>query len=365
MINREGYLKELVEKTGIKIAPGDYRSLQMQFWPELGTYSPDVIIEGDSVLLFVVGRSRHEIDAEKLALLAENGWKLSPRFKLLLITEGHTPPECLQEMKDSLPARRESPLCWLSWTEIYTILHRTLRTRDENATTRELIDALLGLFASEQLAPFVGFDSDNLRSYRESLQSLDRVYTTARLLVSDLESKLVDRGIQRISMHAPDRESIQAKAPRSLAVQYADESWDPGVLSGGGLFMKVDYLVGEIQVGFESATTDPRSRALVVEARQRIADLLAEDSRLRLRLSGGKGNGEPGRDASLLAQLETSEGALQISRVELLYLFDGEREDLLPLLVDCLARLRDFAADMPLLPVNRVAGESPFVVAGS
>ncbi len=364
MVNREGYLGGLFQKTGMSVAPADLATLQIQFWPELGAYSPDVVIEGDSTLLFVVARRRNALDVENLVRLAENGWKLSPRFRLLLVTDGKTQPGEVEEMENALPKQRRSPLAWIGWSQIYSFVHQTLRSREENATTRELIGALLALFAAERLAPFVGFDGGDLRNYRESIPSVDRVYTTAGLLVSDFDALLAESKIRRISTHTPGVEEIRSKAPRSLEVRYADESWDPAALAGGGLFLKADYLVGEIHLGFESDTTDPRARALLVEARQHIVRLFEKEPDLRVRLAGARKPG-PARDASLIAQLETHEGAARISRVELVYIFDGERDDLLPVMAEKFIALRDFAGRLPLLPLQRQAGESQFVVAGA
>ncbi len=364
MVNREGYLGALFDRAGINVAPGDYRAFQIQFWPELGAYSPDLIVEGDSLLLFVVSRPRKSLDPEKLRLLAESGWKLSPRFRLLVITDGSTPPPAMAALEDRLPKNRRPALGWMSWNDVFMTLYGTLRKRDENATTKELIEAFLGLLTSEGLAPFVGFDGEDLKSYRESLPALDRVYSTAKRLIADIESILTTEGIRRISLHGPVEGTLPIRAPRSLLVQYTDEAWDPGVLACGSLILRTDYVVGEVHVGFRSIAADSRARALLVEGRNHISKLFEKRENLRLRLIGSRGGSEPTRETSLIAQLETQEGK-GITSVEFISVHDGERDDLLPALAEELISLRDFVTDVPLLPLHRTPGESPFVVAGT
>ncbi|MBN1825885.1 MAG: hypothetical protein JW958_06425 [Candidatus Eisenbacteria bacterium] len=365
IVDREAYLGEILRQAKVEIPAREIASTQIQFWPELGHGSPDVILESDSLLLFVVGWDPGRFDKRKLHLLVENGWKLSPRFNLLLISDGNAAPPEVEELNQDLPGHREAPFRWVGWRSIYRTLYQSLRERKEEAPAKELVNDLLGLLAAEGRAPFIGFHDAVLRDYRESLPAIDRLQTSVRLLLSDLERHLQGSGIQRISPRDGKDEDMPWQAPRVLHQEYADESWDPRLLSVGGLFLRVDYVVGEVRVGFKSNLHDPSAKALLVEGRSRIAEDLHEKEEILLRLVGEEGKEEPCKDASLLARLETLNGAASINGVELLSVFDGARDDLVPFLAESLTTFRDLADSIPLLPLHRYSGESPFVIAGA
>ncbi len=364
MVDRKAYLGDLLQRLDVSIPKADLDQLQIQFWPELGVYSPDLIIEGDSHLLFVVSRSQATLGAEKLKALAENGYKLSPRFSLLVITDGRTEPEELADLREAVPGRRDDPYRWINWSDIYTALHRQLKTENEHDTTRGLINGFLGLLSKKGLAPFVGFCEDDLRDYREQLPVMERVFGTANLLAGDLDHKLAEHGIQRISSHDPTSDDIDPRVMRTSTIHYVDESWDPGILNCGSLIVRIDFLGGEVHVGFQSNLTDSRSRALIVEARNRIGEFFQRDESLLLRLSRGNREAEPTRDAMQVAPIETQEGSA-ITRAELVSVQGSGQEDLVETLVAKLVAMREFVADVPLIPVHRETGKSPFVIAGS
>ena len=365
MVDRDEYLGEILRQAKVDVAQGEYSKIQIQFWPELGLCRPDVVLESDSFLLFIVGWKRDSIDRKKLSLLAENGWKLSPRFNLLLITDGTTPPDQLESMNSDLPPHKESPFRWVGWNTIYRSLYRSLKKREEKPPAKDLLNDLLGLFAAEGRAPFIGFDDAILRNYRESLPVFDRLSTSIHLLISDLDAQLYGTGIRRISPHGREVEEFPLQALRGIRQGYADESWDPRVLSVGELFLNVDYRVGEVRVGFRSNTSDPAAKALLVEGRSRIAEDLQEKDEILLRLVGEEGTQELCKDPGLLARLETINGGDRITGVELLSVFDGSRDDLVPFLAESLVTFRDVAASIPLLPLHRYSGENQFVVAGT
>ncbi|MFH1278335.1 MAG: hypothetical protein ABIK65_08145 [Candidatus Eisenbacteria bacterium] len=364
LLDRDAYLGGLLREASVDIASGDLPSAQIQFWPELGTCRPDVVIESDSLLLFVVGRGRNEIDADALLLLAERGWKFSPRFNLLVITDGNDSPPELETMATRFPQKKEPPLRWISWSSVYRVLHRRLRETGAGPPTREVLQDLLGLLAAEGLAPFVGFDPSVLRAYRESLPAFDRLHGSARLFVSDLEARLQAAGIRRISMRGEGDGDLSAQAPREVDLDFVDESWNPGIVSVGGLFVHVDYMLGEVRAGFRANLADSSAKALLVEGRSRIAEVFRENEEVFIRMTGEEASPVPGRDPSLLARLETRNGAGRLERVELLSTFDGSEVDVTERVVGALVAFRDIAVNVPLLPIHRIDGESPFVVAG-
>jgi len=364
MVDRETYLAALLGEAGVEVAPGEYASLQIQFWPELGAASPDVVLESESLLLFVVGWVRERVRREELLPLVRAGWKLSPRFHLLLLTDGSAPPHGIDEVHAELRSTRDAPCRWLGWSRVYEILYRRLRERGEPPPARDVIEDLLGLLAAEGRAPFLGFDPGHLRGYREAVSAADRLTAAARLLAADLDGRLLGEGIRRISTRGHAPADLPAFAARALDLEFADESWDAGVLSAGRLFLRVDLLAGEVRVGFRCDATDASAKALLVEGRSRIAELLASREELLLRAAGPENAEDPSRDASALALLETQNGGARIERVELLSIHDGTKEDVVPSLVKDLASFRDLALSIPLLPLPRVNGESPFVIAG-
>ncbi|NNE10556.1 MAG: hypothetical protein HKN20_18490 [Gemmatimonadetes bacterium] len=364
MVDRSAYLGDLLRRLDVSIPKADLEQLQIQFWPELGVYSPDLIIEGDSHLLFVVSRTRAALGAEKLKALAENGYKLSPRFSLLVITDGRTEPEELADLREVVPGRRDDPYRWIGWSDIYTTLHRQLDTEDETDPARGLINGFLGLLANKGLAPFVGFDEDDLHDYREQLPVMERVFATANVLARDLDHELAEHGIQRISAHAPTSDDLDPRFMHASTFHYVDESWDPGILNCGSLIVRIDFVGGEVHVGFRSNLTDSRSRALIVEARNRISEFFQKDESLLLRLSRGSREAEPTRDAMQVAPIETQEGSA-ITRAELVSIQQSSHEDLVETLVTKLVAMREFVADVPLIPIHRETGKSTFVIAGS
>lgn len=364
MVDRNQFLVDLLARIDVNIPKADLAQLQIQFWPELGVYSPDLIIEGDSHLLFVVSRRHEAIGAEKLKALAENGHKLSPRFSLLILTDGRSEPEELAELRESIPGRREDPYRWLSWSNVYARLHRRLSEQDCPDATSGLVTGFLGLLTKKNLAPFIGFSEDDLREYRECIPVMERVFGTANLLAGDLDHALAEHGIQRISSHDPASDDIAARALRTSTFHYVDESWDPGILNCGSLFVRIDFLGGEVQVGFQSNLTDSRSRALIVEARNRIGEFFQTDESLLLRLSRGSRDAEPTRDAMQVAPIETQEGS-SITRAEIVSVQESGQKDLVATLTDKLLAMRAFVSDVPLIPVSRETGKSPFVIAGT
>ncbi|MFH1679633.1 MAG: hypothetical protein ABIH26_03205 [Candidatus Eisenbacteria bacterium] len=364
MLDRETYLATLLCEAGIDVAPGEYASLQIQFWPELGPSSPDLALESDSFLVFVVGWDRERVRREELLPLVLAGRKLSPRFHLLVVTDGNTTPPGIEDVRADLRPSREPPCRWLGWPKIYEILHHHLGKRGEAPPARDLIEDLLGLLASEGRAPFVGFGPALLRSYRDALSTADRMTAAARLLAGDLDARLQNEGIRRISTRESAAADLPAFAARTLDLEYADESWDAGVVSVGTLFLQADLLVGEVRAGFRCNATDPSVRALLVEGRSRIAEALGAREEVLVRVSGRERPGDPCRDATALALLETQNGGARIERVELLSIRDGTEAGVVSSLVKDLAFFRDLALSVPLLPLPRVNGESPFVVAG-
>jgi hypothetical protein len=364
ILDREAYLGPVLREAGIEIAPSEYASMQIQFWPEMGSCGPDVALESDSLLVFAIGRERERVDRDELVALARGGRKLSPRFHLLVLTEGAASPPEVEEANAAFPAHREPPCRWLGWPSVFGILHRRLREAGEKPPVRGLVEDFLGLLAAEGRAPFLGFDPHLLREHREALPAVDRMAATARLLVSDLDARATADGIRRISVHGDENDDLPGRAARALDLDYADEAWGAGIVRCGSLFLRVDLLAGEIEVGFRSRTVEPAARALLVEGRQRIAGILGEREDVFLRTSGAEGPGELARDASALAPLETQNGGSRIERVEILTVHDGTREDAVPSLAASLASHRDLARSIPLLPLPRTEGESPFVVAG-
>ncbi len=364
MLDREAHLAPLLQAAGIEAAPGEYAAIQIQFWPELGACRPDIVLESDSLLVFVIARDRDRIDRENLLALARSGWKLSPRFQLLLVTEGSTAPIEIEEVNAALRLPREAPGRWIGWRAVYELLHKQLREAAEKAPAQDLIADLLGLFAAEGHAPFVGFDPAVLRGYREALPAVDRMAASVRLLAADLDAHLQNEGIRRVSMDVRGGAEPSVAAARAIDLDYADESWDAGIVSGGTLFLRVDFLLGEVHAGFRCRATEPSSKALLVEGRSRIAELLVAQGELLLKVYGAEGEGEASREASRLALLETQNGGGRIERVEIYSVHDGTRDDLVPSLLKDLTAYRDLALSIPLLPLPRVNGESPFVVAG-
>jgi hypothetical protein len=363
IVHRDAYLGALLQEAGVEAAPGDLPSMQIQFWPELGAGSPDLILECESLLLFVSSAKRDEIDRKGLRLLAEHGRKLSPRSQVLLITEGTFVPPIIEDVQQELPARWDSPFRWISWARVYELLYRTVRERGEEPPARDLIEDLLGLLAAHGVAPFMGFDPALLKSYREVLPATDRLLRSVRLFAHDVETQAQAIGIRPVSLHSEEGEEPPVHGPRSLTLHYADESWDPGILSVGTLFLTVDYLVGEIHVGFRSNLTEPAAKALLVEGRSRIGEKISARDDLFLRLGGEESMGEPSREVSLLARLETQEGGNHLRSFELLTILDGTEEEVVHRTLDELATFRGWAADIPLLPLHRVSGQSPFVIA--
>ena len=76
----------------------------------------------------------------------------------------------------------------------------------------------------------------------------------------------------------------------------------------------------------------------------------------------------PGSTAAITT-IEFEPGAVRdlveaLERVELLSTFDGSEVDVIERVVGALMTFRDIAANVPLLPIHRANGESPFVVAG-
>ncbi len=364
ILDREIYLADLMKKAGIEVPPAEYPSVQIQFWPEIGACSPDVVVEGESFLIYVVGARRDRFDREKLNLLADGGWKLSPRFHLLVITDGEEAPPEIDQMNDAIPTHREAPLRWLGWPSIYLSLYNRLKESPDPSPARGVAEDLLGLLAAEGRAPFVGFEPTALREYREVIPVYDRLHASVGLLLSDLDTRLQGEGIRRISPHRNAAADRTGPAPRSFLAEYADETWDPSIVSVGELFLDVDCLSGEVRTGFRCNLAEPSARALLVEGRNRIADVFRENEEVLIRITGEKEEKEPGRDTSLLALLETQNGAGWIEGVEILSIHDGTRDDLVPLAVQSLTAFRDIALSIPLLPIHRVNGESPFVVAG-
>lgn len=364
LLDRNDYLGGLLREASVDIAPGDLPSAQIQFWPELGTCRPDVVLESDSLLLFVVGRRQEDVDADALLLLAERGWKFSPRLNLLVITDGNDPPPVFETLVHRFPQKKDPPLRWIPWSSVYRVLHRRLRETGEGPPTRDVLEDLLGLLASEGLAPFVGFEPSVLRAYREALPALDRFQASARLFVADLEARLQTDGIRRISMRGEEDGDPTARAPRELDLDFVDESWNPGILSTGGLFVYVDYMLGEVRAGFRANLADSSAKALLVEGRSRIAEMFRQNEEAFIRMTGEEASPVPGRDPSLLARLETQNGGGRIEKVELLSTFEGAEVDVVERVAGALVAFRDIAANVPLLPIQRVNGESPFVVAG-
>jgi hypothetical protein len=364
MLDRESYLDPLMKGAGIEIAPGEYASLQIQFWPELGPSGPDVVLESDSLLVFVAACDRERIDRDEMIGLARSGRKLSPRFHLLVLTDGTLPPPEIDEVNSAFRPQREPPCRWLGWPAVYGAFHRRLREGGEKQPVRELVQNLLGLLAAEGRAPFVGFDPFVLRGYREALPAIDRMHASVRLLVAELDGQLQNEGIRRISIEGHGLPDLPSAAARVLDLDYADETWDAGVVTSGALFLQVDYSGGEVEVGFRCRAAKPAAKALLVEGRSRIAELLSAREDVLIRVSGAERPGEPSREASKLALLETQNGGGRIERVELFSVHDGTLEDLVPSLIKDLIGYRDLALSLPLLPLPRVNGESPFVVAG-
>ena len=364
ILDRETYLADLMKRSGIEVPPAEYPSVQIQFWPEIGACSPDVVVEGESFLIYVVGACRDQVDRERLNLLADGGWKLSPRFHLLVITDGDEAPPEIDQINDAIPAHREAPLRWLGWAAIYLSLYNRLKEAPDESPARGVAGDLLGLLAAEGRAPFVGFETTVLNEYREVLPVYDTLHGSVGLLLSDMDTRLQGEGIRRISPHRDAAADGTGPAPRSFIAEYVDETWDPSIVSVGGLFLDIDYLTGEVRTGFRFNLAEPSARALLVEGRSRIAEVFRKNEEVLIRITGEKGEKEPGRDTSLLALLETQDGAGRIEGVEILSIFDGTRDDLVPLAVQSLTAFRNMAISIPLLPIHRVNGESPFVVAG-
>lgn len=364
LLDRGTYLGALMKAAEVDIAHGDLGTAQIQFWPELGACRPDVVLECDSLLLFVVCMEKESIDKARLQALAERGWKFSPRFNLLVITDGNQMPPAVEELAGEFPPQRKPPLRWIAWSSVYQVLHRSLRDKKEEPPTRDVLRDFLGLLTAEGLAPFIGFEPSVLRAYRETLPAFDRLHHSARLFVSDLDAHLQTKEIRRISMRGEGDGDLPAHAPRVLDVAYADESWDPGIVSVGGLFVHVDYLLGEVRAGFRCDLADSSAKALLVEGRSRIAEVFVENEEVLIRVTGEDGAPEPCRDTSLLARLETLNGAGRLEQVEILSTFDGAEEEIIDNVVDALVTFRNIAVSVPLLPIHRVNGESPFVIAG-
>ncbi len=337
--------------------------MQIQFWPELGGASPDLILECESLLLFVIAAKREALGKRELRLLAESGRKLSPRSQVLLITEGTSPPPVVDDVVQELPPRWDPPFRWISWARIYELLRRTVRERGEEPPARDLVEDLLGLLAAHGMAPFVGFEPSLLKRYREALPAADHLFRSVRLFAHDVETRSQAIGIRPISLHTERKEEPPVQGPRSITLHYADESWDPAILSVGSLFLALDCLVGEVRVGFRSNLAEPAAKALLVEGRSRIGEKMREREDLLLRLDGEETKGEPSREVSLLARLETQEGGNHLQAFELLTILDGTREEVVHRTLEEMAAFREWAADIPLLPLHRLSGQSPFVIA--